>query len=422
MPRLNPVRAVSSLIPEPGPRRVYALALLINTFGTGLLMVSLPLYLTRIVHLSAAEVGIGLTIAATVTLLATLPLGDLADRRGPLEVAKALLLVQGAATVGLLFIDNFATFVVIVTVESVAGRAIITAEGALLRRVAGEDAAGYRSSTHAITNVGFTLGFVGSGIAIQVGTPTAYHVAIVVDALTFLGAWIVLRRSLPRYDPLPVPHTAMRWGVVRDKPFVAYAVVSTAFSLQFSVLLLLLPIWVAEHTNAPGWSISASLVVNTVLVVLFQVRLGGAVQALQQGGLAWRRAGLAFLCSCAMMGFAAGLPAWAALLMIVAAVSVHTLGEIWHLAAGFALSMGLAPAHAQGQYDGFNSLLGGIGVAIAPVLLLGPVLSHGRIGLITLGVFFALTSTMMPAVARWGERTRPASADVAEVRVADAPA
>jgi hypothetical protein len=104
--------------------------------------------------------------------------------------------------------------------------------------------------------------------------------------------------------------------------------------------------------------------------------------------------------------------------MIVAAVSVHTVGEIWHLAGGFALSMGRPPAHAQGQYDGFNSILGGIGAAAAPVLLLGPILSHGRIGLIALGASFALTSMLMPAVARWGERTRPASPDVAEARVA----
>ncbi|MGK5558017.1 MFS transporter, partial [Actinomadura kijaniata] len=411
-----PVRAVGSLIPEPGPRRVYALALLVNTFGTGLLMVSLPLFLIRIVDLSAVEVGVGLSIASTITLVAGFPLGDLADRRGPLTMTRVMLLVQGAATAGLLFADGFVAFVAVVTVEMVAGRAIVTAEGALLRRVADDGAADYRSMTHAITNVGFSLGFVGSGVTIQIGTTTAYRVAIAVNALTFLVAWAILSR-MPRYAPLPVPRTARRWGVWRDRAFVVYSVLGTAFSLQFSVLLLLLPVWVADHTNAPDWTISVSLVINTLLVVLFQVRLGGKVQTLRQGGLAWRRAGIAFLGSCAVMGLAAGLPAWAALLMIVAAVSVHTVGEIWHLAAGFALSMGLPPAHAQGQYDGFSSILGGIGTAVAPVLLLGPVLSNGRTGLLVLGAFFALTSLLMPAVARWGERTR---ADLPGAEVADA--
>jgi len=86
-----------------------------------------------------------------------------------------------------------------------------------------------------------------------------------------------------------------------------------------------------------------------------------------------------------------------------------------HMAAGFALSMGLPPAHAQGQYDGFLSIIGGIVAAAAPALLLGVVLSLGRPGLIGLGAFFALPFMLMPAVARWGERTRPVSPEVATV-------
>jgi hypothetical protein len=393
------------------------LAILINTFGSGLLIVCLPLYFTRIVHLSAIQVGVGLTIAAAVTLAAGLPIGDLVDRRGPLEVAKAMLLVQCSATIAFLFIHNFATFVAVAIVNSLSGRSIITSEGALLRRLAGDDAAKYRSSTHAISNLGFSVGFAGCGIAIQLGTRTAYDALIIVDALTFLGAWMVLR-TLPRYDPLPKPDIGPRWAVVRDKPFVAFAMLGAAISPQFNVITLLLPLWVVDHTNAPRWSIPLSLVINTILVVLFQVRLGAGVQTLRQGGAAWRRAGLAFLFSCAVMGFAAGLPGWAALMVMVVAVSLHTVGEIWHMAAGFALSMGLPPAHAQGQYDGFGGIIGGIGSAAAPVLLLGLVLSHGRLGLIGLGVFFLLPSLLMPAVTLWGERTRPASPDLADVEAA----
>lgn len=410
MPRWNPVRVVSSLVPEPGPKRLYSLATLINTFGTGLLMVSLPLYFTRVAKLSTAQVGIGLTLAATVTLLAGLPLGELADRKGPLEVAKAMLLVQCAATVGFLFIHNFAAFAVVASVDMVAGRAIMTAEGALLRRVAEDNAAAYRSSTHAITNLGFSLGFIVCGVAIQLGTPKAYHALIIVDAVSFLATWLLLR-GMPRYDPLPRPATASRWDAASDRPFLAYTVLAAAFSLQFNVITLLLPLWVVDHTNAPRWCIPLSLVVNTVLIVLFQMRLGGDVQTIRQGGAAWRWAGVAFLLSCSVLAFAAGVPGWAALLVVVAAVALHTVGEIWHMAGGFAIRMGLAPAHAQGQYDGFLGIIGGIGSAAAPVLLLGAVLGNGRPGLIGLGVFFAATSMMMPLVVRWGERTRPATTE-----------
>jgi hypothetical protein len=381
-------------------------------YGNGMLMVSMPLYFTRIVHLSAERVGLGLTIAAAVTLLAGLPIGDLADRRGPLEVTKIVLLVQFGSALAFLFVRNFAGLVVVATADTLTARAILSAEGALLRRVAGEDMAGFRASTHAITNLGFSLGIACSGVAIQIGTPTAYHVLISVDALTFLGAWVVLRR-LPHYEPLPKPAAAPRWGVLRDRPFVAFSVLAAAMCLEFNVITLLLPLWVADDTQAPRWCISMSLVINTIMVVLLQVRVGSRVQTIRQGGAAWRRAGVIFLFSCSAMGFAAGLPGWAAVVLLAAGVAMHTFGELWHMAGGFAVGFNLPPAHAQGQYDGFVGIVGGIGSAAAPVLLLGLVLSHGRPGLIGLGAYFALAGLLMPAVARWGERTRPAAPDTA---------
>jgi hypothetical protein len=48
------------------------------------------------------------------------------------------------------------------------------------------------------------------------------------------------------------------------------------------------------------------------------------------------------------------------------------------------------------------------GQALSPLVLIGLVLSGGRAGFIALGAWFALLGLTGPAVARWGERTRPA--------------
>jgi MFS family permease len=423
VPSLNPVRAVSSLIPEPGPSRPFALATLINIFGSGLLLVSMPLYFTRIVHLTAAQVGLGLTIAGIVTLAVGFPIGDFADRHGPLEIAKAMLVVQCCTTLAFLFIGGFASFVAVATVDAVAACGFISANGPLLRRLAdGENAAGFRASMHSLENVGLTLGIAACSFAIEIGTPTAYHVTIIFDALSFLVAYVALRQ-VPHFAPLPKPASAPRWGVLRDRPFVAYTALSAVFVLEFRVITLLLPLWVVEYTHAPRWCIPLSLVINTILVVLLQVRTASGVQTISQGGVAWRRAGVIFLFSCSALGFATGLPGWAALLLVVAGVCLHTAGEMWHMAGAFALSFNLPPAHAQGQYGGFLGIGGSLGGAAAPVLLLGLALSHGRPGLIGLGAFFALAGLLMPAVARWGERTRPVgpgSGDREEAGVSEA--
>ena len=51
------------LLPAPGPLRPLALATLLSRVGSGLLMTVSVLYFNRIVGLSIAQIGLGLTIA-----------------------------------------------------------------------------------------------------------------------------------------------------------------------------------------------------------------------------------------------------------------------------------------------------------------------------------------------------------------------
>ncbi|MGK5550583.1 MFS transporter [Actinomadura kijaniata] len=413
MPEFNPMRDIGSLVPEPGPKRAYALATFVNMFGFGLLIVSMGLYFTRIVKLPAAQVGLALTIGVSLSLLSSVPIGQLADRRGPLETTRIMLLVQCGTAIAILFVDSFLGLVAAATADVMALSASVAASESLMRRVGGEDAVGFRTSVHAIQNLGIGLGTVGCGVVIQIGTPTAYHVMIILDALSFLVAWAVLGR-LPHYAPLPKPATAPRWGVLADRPFVAYTALAGAMNLQFYVINMLLPLWVADVTDAPPWSIAVFYLINNAAVVVFQVRVGGRVRTVRQGGSAFRRAGLVFLFSCLTIGLAADLPGWAALMVLTVGVCVHTYGELWHMAGSFALNFGLPPAHAQGQYQGFLGIGTGVGDALAPLLFLSLILGLGRPGLLGIGVFFALTGLLMPAVARWGERTRtPAATDAA---------
>lgn len=374
--------------------------------GFGLVMTATPLYATRIVGLSAGQVGVGMTIAGLIGLLAAIPMGDLADRRGPREVVRAAILAQALAAVAYLFIHSFAEFVAVTTVSMLSMNAGMSADGALLRRLGGDEASAFRASTQAITNLGISVGAVGSGIAVQISTPGAYRALFAVNALTLIASWAIVRR-LPRYQPLPKPDEGRRWAALADRPFLAYTVLAGFMFMEYLVIVLLLPLWVVDHTHAPRWSVSLFLVINTVLVVLFQVRVGSRVKTIRQGGTALRRAGAIFLVSCSVMGLAAGLPGWAALLLLAGATVLHTYGELWHSSATFALNFGLPPEHAQGQYQGLVGIGTGAGQAAAPVLLIGVCLSLGQAGWAGLGASFALAGLTAPALAAWAARTRP---------------
>jgi MFS family permease len=409
MPRLNPGHVLKSLVPSSRDQRVYLLSVLINVYGTGLIFTTLPLFAIKVAHLTAARTGLAMTIAGLVSLLATMPIGRLADRHGPRDVYRVTLFVSGAAAAGYVFFaHNFVSFLIVTTLDGISLTSAITANVTLLRRVGGKDATTFRSQMTATLNLGMSLGIASAGVAIQLNTVTAYRALFLGNALSCLIAVVALGR-LPRYEPLPGAREESPFTALKDRPFVAYTAISGAMYMQYLVLALLLPVWVVFHTNAPRWTVSAFVVINTVIVVLFQVRVGKTVQTIRQGGAAFRRAGVIFLVSCSAMGLAAGLPGWAALLLLAGAVVLHTCGELWQSSGMFALDFGLAPPHAQGQYQGLVSMGNFAGQALSPFILVGLVLSGGRLGFVLLGAWFALLGLAAPAVARWGERTRPAA-------------
>jgi MFS family permease len=386
---------------------MYLLAALINVYGTGLIFTAMTLYALRVVHLSAVRSGLALTIAGLVGLLSAMPIGRLADRRGPRDVSRlALLLLGTAAASYVFFAHSFVSYLIVAIVDGSALSASSTASVALLRRVGANDATTFRSQASAVLNLGMSLGIATCGVAIELNTVTAYRALFLGNAASCLIGAAVLSR-LPKYEPLPGAHEESPFAALKDRAFVAYTALSGAMYMQYMVLALLLPVWVVFHTNAPRWTVSAFVIVNTLIVVLFQVRVGKTVKTIRQGGAAFRRAGVIFLVSCSAMGLAAGLPAWGALLLLAGAVIVHTYGELWHASGMYALDFGLAPPHAQGQYQGLVGMGNFAGQALSPFVLIGLVLSGGRLGFVLLGAWLALLGLAGPAVARWGERTRP---------------
>jgi MFS family permease len=409
MPRLNPGRALTSLVPESRTQRVYLLVTLINVYGLGLILTAMTLYAIKVVHLTAQHAGLALTIAGLVGLLAAMPIGALADRRGPRDINRLGMLLMAAAGVSfVLFAHNFVSYLIVATVQASALSASVTADVALLRRVGGEEATTFRAQTQAVLNLGISLGVATCGVAIELNTVNAYRALFLGQALTSLIGVVVLGR-LPKFEPLPGAHEESVVAALKDRPFLAYTVLSGAMYMQYFVLALLLPVWVVYHTHAPRWSVSAFVIINTIMVVLFQVRVGQTVQTIRQGGAAFRRAGVIFLVSCSAIGLATGLPVWAALLLLAGGVIVHTYGELWQSSGMFALDFGLAPEHAQGQYQGLVGMANGAGQALSPFVLIGLVLTGGRLGFVLLGAWFALLGLTAPAVAGWGERTRPAT-------------
>ncbi|MGW1157987.1 MFS transporter [Streptomyces sp. NPDC002513] len=389
------------LLPDARPQRALAASNFVYTVGSGLYLTAGVLYFTQAVHLPAEQVGLGLGIAGLVALALGVAVGHLADRYGARGVYAATLVIQALATAGFVLADSFWPFVLAVCAAAGAKAAGMAARSPLIRHYGGDRPQEFRAYLRAVTNVGVSLGAVGAGWVVQTGTPAAYHLMVIGNAMAFAvsAALLVL---LPPVTPVPTTG-GPRWIALRDRPYLLLTTLDGIMAIQFKVLTVAIPLWLVGATTAPHWLISGTMLTGTVIVVAFQVRASRNVDSPTAGGNAYRRAGVAFLVSCSMIALSAGIPAWAAATLLITAVVVHTVGELWHSAAGFEVSFALAPRHATGQYLGVFGLGAGLAEALGPGLLIWLCITWGRPGWYVVGAMFALTGMAAPLAVRWAQ-------------------
>ncbi|MBV1850127.1 MFS transporter [Catellatospora sp. NEAU-YM18] len=374
--------------------------------GSGVYLVAAALYFTQSVGLSVAEVGLGMGTAGLVGLLAGVPVGHLADRRGPRQVYLATQLVQAAAMGALVLVHTFWQFTAVLCLVELSRAAGAAARGPLVRGFGGDELPRFRSYLRAVANLATSLGAVGAGLAVQLDSRPAYLTLVLGNAVSFVACAAIVR-TLPPLPPVPVPSAAGRWLALRDPAFVAVTALDSVLGIQGSVLVFALPLWIAGHTDAPRGLVGVTALLNTAMVVAFQVRASRGVDSGRAAARALRRCGWAFLAGMAVISVTAGLPGWLAATLVLVGVAVHTVGELWHAAGSLELRFRLVPAYAQGQYTGVSGLGTGLAHAMAPTLLGLLCVSWGAPGWLLMGALFVLVGLAAPAAVRWAERTRP---------------
>jgi MFS family permease len=398
---------LAGTLPEPGPQRAMVLASFVNRIGTGMFATTAVLYFTKVVHLSAAQVGTGLTLAGLLGTTAGVPVGDLADRHGPRTVQLVTLAVQTVTMLGFVVVRGFWAFLLVATLDQLADSANNAARGAVIARVGGAEPAKFRARLIAFVNLAVILGTLAAAVTLQLGTRSAYTALVLANAATYVMCALLLLR-VPDYPALPRPAKERRLAALSDRPYVAFAALSGAFSVQAQALAVLLPVWIVDHTKAPRATVAIAFTVTSAVVVLLLTRIGSRVATVAQGGRAYRNAGILFLAATPLLAVASDVPGWAAVALLVTAVATAGVGTVWATSAGLALSFGLAPAHAQGQYQGLRVLGVDIGQAIGPVVLLTVCLPLGQVGWLLLGGFFAALGCLGTPLTRWAERSRAA--------------
>lgn len=406
-PVTSPERLTRRGVPVDPTLRILALGTLVNRAGTGATVTAFALYFTRVVGLSAAQVGVALSVAGLVGMLVQVPIGHLGDVRGPREIMRTLTYATGVTTLGLLVARQpWELVVVMAAVQACQSGSNAVRNGYIARVATGGRGVAFKAYLRAVTNVAMTFGALLGGLALAIDRPWAYLAVFVVDAVSSLATASLFLR-LPHLDPAPArAEGEPRLAVLRDTPYVVVTLLTGIVSMHFIVMEVGIPLWIGQHTAAPTAMVAVLLALNTVSVSLFQVRLSRHALDVPRSarsmlvGTGWIAAGFVII------AFSDGPGARIAAALLVVGAGVHVVGEMVSSGGQWGVQMGLAPPERQGQYQGFAGLGFGLAGVVAPTLITVLCIEWGRPGwFVMAGLILGAGAAVRP-ISAWALRTR----------------
>ncbi|GAA2148264.1 MFS transporter [Nocardioides koreensis] len=353
--------------PSIGDHRRFVTAIAVDAVGSGVFMPVCVLYFLVTTDLGLVQVGGAISLASAVALPVGPLIGGVVDRYGAKHVLLAGNALQAVGYAAYLLTDSFVALTLWTIVVTVGRTAFWGSYGNI---VAAISVPGEREKWFgflgALRNVGFALGGLLSGLAITIGTDTAYAAVVVANAASFVLAFGLL---------LAVPPTARSghrspegaWGVVlRDRPYRLLWAAQLAYSTSMMVLNFAMPVYATTVLGLPGWVTGAVFTMNTVMVGFGQ----GLVVRAMTGARRWRVLMLTnavFAASFVILLGASRLSVGLATAVVLVGAVVYTGAEVLGGPVHGALSAEAAPEQLRGRYLSLIQLAWNLASTIAPV-------------------------------------------------------
>ncbi|MEU6807658.1 MFS transporter [Streptomyces sp. NPDC046831] len=353
-------------------RRYYAVGLC-DALGLGMYLSLSVLFLNRAAGLTNQQIGIVLGISGVASLLGAMPIARTAERLGVRAVLGALFAIRCAAFLALSAVSSFGQALGAAAAAGLLSRGVgPLIESGLISRVRDAQAVGALARLRTLRNAGMAAGALPAGAAIAAGEAWAYRAVLVASAVLFLCCAAVCR-GFPASVAAPAGPGG-RTRILHNRPFLGITALYGAFTLSALLLGIGMPLWIVQQTQAPSWSVTLIQLLNTVIVVVLQVRLSRGSERLARAR--------ALMC---LGGLLAGLGALVVpltalgagrldLLVVVGAAVLLSLGELL-ITAG---TTGAALLHI--PQDQKTSHLAALNLGFAVTTVVGPPLISTTVG------------------------------------------
>src|SRR3954447_25796006 len=366
------MRWLRSLDPQL-PREVWLLQLggVMNSFGNGLVLPFLVIYLHDVRAFGLGISGLVVAVSAAAQLTAGLVAGPLVDRLGPRPVLGAGLVMQSVG-VGLfpLVRSPWLAFALI-AVEGAGSAGFWPSQSTLIARLTPPARRHAAYAQQRVTmNLGIGLGGLAGGLIASVAQPASFTVLFLVDAATFLAYVVVLAfihdPGLAAEEQSDAPSSYR--AVLRDRLFLRLWSLNFLFVAAGYSLFNLLPPFARDYAQLSERQIGVVFFVNTGVIVIVQLPISRAIE----GHLRLRALALMpLLWIVAWLMVDAGgywLTGGGAFVVILVALAIFGIGECFHGPAHQALVAEIAPDHLRGRYFAVHSLSWGLAGTVGPAV------------------------------------------------------
>lgn len=413
-----PSRLDRFLPPTPLARRLSVQSVLFAT-GEGAFLTGSAVFFTHIVGLTAAQVGLGLTIAGVVTFCFAIPLGKLADRVGPKRMWAACAFATAVLYTLWPFIGSFPTFLLMMVALELAQNAGWSGRGAYTIDVFPHDER-VRSQAfmRAALNIGFTLGAMIGGLALAFDSDAVIRaVPWVTAAVLLVNALLITRLPDAAHDrPVAKPvEKALVGSVLRNRGFVSLSVCDGVLGTNQVLLNIVIPLWLVQETDAPRVLLAWLFGTNTVLAVLLQVRAARGIDSVPTSLRASRISAGFFVLSCFIVLVTHDTIGWITICLVWLGHVTVTGAELFQSAGHWGFMSELSDPDRRGEYQGAAQLGGTLGSVWAPAVYTFLAMEWGTPGWLLIAAIVAVAALGMGPSARAAERylartTQPAAA------------
>lgn len=385
-------------LPESPLTRALSFQSILSAAGEGAFLTGNAVFFTQVVGLTAAQVGLGLTLAGVVTFIVAVPLGRISDAVGAKRMWGVTALTQALLYLLWPLAGSFASFVAVTIALEIAVTGSRSARGAYTLDVfSGEDRIRSLAFMRSARNIGYTLGAALGGVALATDDLDVIRAVPVVTAgMLLLNALLI--RGLPSLEAAPVVAHAARTSALRNKGFLVLTTLDGVLGTNQVLLNVVIPLWLVEQTDAPRVLLAWLFGTNTVLAVLLQVRASRGADTVPGALRASRLSAAFFVLSCLIVLVTHDTVGWVTIALVWIGHVTVTGAELFQSAGHWGLTAELSDPARRGEYQGAAQLGWTLGSVWAPATYTFLAINWGATGwLLIAGIVVLAVAGMHPA-------------------------